>query len=168
MIATRSEACTRASPECRRSGASCCSASRSATRISLMSTPTGMTCKRCSRTSRSGWTSTATLSAFADEAYADTRHWGVEGSELGDRRRALEQYLFHLLELARSGKEHSAVAHDVLQRKFMPFGNAIWRARGGEKFAFAAGAGNTILDDVQMRAFVSEQVHAHPPLRRAP
>ena len=99
-------------------------------------------------------------SAFAVEGYADSRLWGVAGADLGERRRSLEEYLFHALELARSGKDDSAAAHDVLSRKFMPFGNAIWRARGGEKFDFAAGGGNTILDDVQMRAFVSEQVHA--------
>lgn len=97
---------------------------------------------------------------FAVEGYADTRQWAVDGSSRNERRRHLQDYLFHVLELAQSGPGEAAVARDVLERRFMAFGNAIWRARGGEKFDFLAGAGNTIVDDVVMRRFVSEQVHA--------
>ena len=105
------------------------------------------------------WTTVdRTTDWFGVEGYADSRLWGVEGSSRAERRRHLEDYLFHVLELAQSGP--ATAARDMLERKLLPLGNAIYRARGGEKFGFAAGAGNTILDDVQMRQFVSEQVHA--------
>jgi hypothetical protein len=94
------------------------------------------------------------------EVYADTRLWGVHGSSLNERRHHLEDYVFHMLELARTGPEEVAAAGRLLEEKFLPLGNAIWRARGGEPFAFAAGAGNTIVDDETMRRFVSEQVYA--------
>lgn len=97
---------------------------------------------------------------FGVEGYADTRNWAVEGSSRNDRRRHLADYLFHVLDLARSGPDDVAKAREVLEQTFMPLGNAIWRARGGEQFGFAAGGGNTVVDDVTMRSFVSEQVLA--------
>jgi hypothetical protein len=97
-------------------------------------------------------------SGFGLEVYPDTRLWAVEGSSRGERRRRLEEYLFHVNQLAESGPD--TVARDVLARKSFPMANAIWRAGGGEPFGFAAGAGNTVVDDVNMRQFVSEQVHA--------
>lgn len=99
---------------------------------------------------------------FGVQAYPDARLWGVGASSRNERRRHLDDYMFHLLELARSGPASTAVARDVLERKFLPLGNAVWRALGGEQVpnAFSGGSGNTIIDDVQMRQFVSEQVHA--------
>jgi hypothetical protein len=98
------------------------------------------------------------VSGFGIEVYADTRMWAVEGSSRGERRRHLEEYLFHVNELAESGPYD--VARDVLARTSFPMANAIWRARGGDPFGFTSGAGNTIVDDVTMRQFVSEQVLA--------
>lgn len=97
-------------------------------------------------------------SGFGIEVYPDTRLWAVEGSNRGERRRRLEEYLFHVNELAESGPDNTA--RNVLARKSFPMANAIWRARGGDPFGFASGAGNTVVDDVTMRQFVSEQVHA--------
>jgi hypothetical protein len=97
-------------------------------------------------------------SGFGIEVYPDTRMWAVEGSSRGERRRHLEEYLFHVNELAESGPYD--VARDVLARKSFPMGNAIWRARGGDPSGFTTGAGNTIVDDVTMRQFVSEQTLA--------
>jgi hypothetical protein len=95
---------------------------------------------------------------LAVESYPDTRLWGVPGSSRDERRRHLEDYIFHLLELVRTGPP--TVARDMFERKFLPFANAGWRARGGDKFDFVTGHGNTIVDDVTMRHFVSEQVYA--------
>jgi hypothetical protein len=95
---------------------------------------------------------------LAVENYPDTRLWGVPGSSRDERRRHLEDYLFHLLELVRSGPP--TVAQRVFEEKFLPLENGGWRARGGDQFEFVTGHGNTIVDDVTMRQFVSEQVYA--------
>ena len=68
--------------------------------------------------------------------------------------------MFHLLELVRSGPITVQTARSFFERKILPLANAGWRARGGEYFDFVTGHGNTILDDVRMRQFVSEQVYA--------
>lgn len=97
---------------------------------------------------------------IAVESYADSRLWAPVGSSLPARDRHLEAYVFHLLELVRSGPITVQTARSFFERKFLPLANAGWRARGGEYFDFVTGHGNTILDDVRMRQFVSEQVYA--------
>lgn len=97
---------------------------------------------------------------FAVENYADTRLWGVPESSRAERRRHLEDYIFHVLELARTGPVSVDTARDVLERKFLPLVNAGWRARGGDQFEWVTGHGNTIVDEATMKHFVSEQVHA--------
>ena len=97
---------------------------------------------------------------IAVESYPDSRLWAPVGSSLLARERHLQAYLFHLLELVRSGPSTVRTARSFFERKFLPLANSGWRARGGEHFDFVTGHGNTILGDVQMRHFVSEQVYA--------
>jgi hypothetical protein len=97
---------------------------------------------------------------IAVESYADSRLWAPPRSSLAARASHLEAYVFHPLELLRSGPPEARVARSFFERKFLPLANAGWRARGGEQFGFVTGHGNTILNDVQMRRFVSEQVYA--------
>ena len=97
---------------------------------------------------------------FAVESYGDTRLWGEPGSSRNQRRRHLEDYIFHVMELARTGPESVETARQVLERKFLPLLNAGWRARGGDRFQWVTGHGNTIVDEATMNHFVSEQVHA--------
>jgi hypothetical protein len=97
---------------------------------------------------------------LAFEALPDVRHWGVPGTSRDQRRRKLEEYLFHPLDLVRSGPASVAAARKVFERAYLPLGNSIWRARGGEQFQFVTGAGNTIVDAETMKHFVSEQVYA--------
>jgi hypothetical protein len=97
---------------------------------------------------------------IAVESYADSRMWAPPRSTLSARADHLEAYVFHDLELLRSAPREARVARSFFERKFLPLANGGWRARGGEQFDFVTGHGNTILDDVQMRQFVSEQVYA--------
>lgn len=97
---------------------------------------------------------------LAVESYGDTRLWGVPDSPRAQRRLHLQDYIFHVIELARSGGANSEIAYDVLHRKFLPLMNAGWRARGGDQFQWATGHGNTIVDEDTMKHFVSEQVYA--------
>ena len=97
---------------------------------------------------------------IAVENYPDTRLWAPPRSTLLQRSSHLEAYIFHLLELARSGASSARIAKRMFERKFLPLVNGGWRARGGDQFAYVTGHGNTIVTDVQMRQFVSEQVYA--------
>jgi hypothetical protein len=97
---------------------------------------------------------------LAVEAYPDVRNWGVSGSSPAERRRHLEDYLFHVLELVRSGPTDVDVARAFMERAYLPLANGGYRARGGDQFAFVTGHGNTIVDAETMQHFVSEQVHA--------
>ena len=97
---------------------------------------------------------------IAVESYPDSRLWAPVGSSLIARDRHLEAYIFHLLELVRSGPSSVETARRFFERKFLPLANSGWRARGGEHFDFVTGHGNTIRERVQMRQFVSEQVYA--------
>ena len=51
------------------------------------------------------------------EAYADTRNHGVPGSTLEERRSHLEDYVFHLRELARAGGRHTTTVDRFLRRR---------------------------------------------------
>jgi hypothetical protein len=97
---------------------------------------------------------------FAVETYPDVRYWGVPGSSRNDRSRHLAGYVFHVLDLARSGPGSVGAARAFLERTYLPLLNSGWRARGGDQFEFVTGHGNTIVDADTMRHFVSEQVLA--------
>ena len=93
------------------------------------------------------------------EAYPDVRNWGVPGSSRGERRRALEEYSFHLLELVRDAPGDVSAARELFERAYLPLANGGYRARGGEQFFFRTGHGQTMVDATTMQHFVSEQVH---------
>jgi hypothetical protein len=97
---------------------------------------------------------------FASETYPDVRYWGVPGSSLNERWRHLADYVFHVLDVARSGPASVETARTFLERTYLPLLNSGWRARGGDQFQFVTGHGNTIVDGETMRHFVSEQVLA--------
>lgn len=97
---------------------------------------------------------------FAVETYPDVRYWGVPDSSRNERWRHLADYVFHMLDLARSGPTSVEAARTFLERTYLPLLNGGWRARGGDQFQFVTGHGNTIVDDETMRHFVSEQVLA--------
>jgi hypothetical protein len=97
---------------------------------------------------------------LAVETYPDVRNWGVPGSSRGERRRALEEYVFHLLELVREAPSGVTAARELFERAYLPLVNGGYRARGGEQFQFVTGHGQTIVDATTMQHFVSEQVHA--------
>ena len=94
------------------------------------------------------------------EAYPDVRNWGVPGSSAAERQRALEEYVFHLLELVRNAPAQADAARHLFERAYLPLVNGGYRARGGEQFDFVTGHGNTIVDATTMQHFVSEQVRA--------
>ena len=93
------------------------------------------------------------------ESYPDVRNWGVRGSSRGERRRSLEEYSFHLLELVRDAPGNVSAARELFERAYLPLANAGYRARGGEQFLFRTGHGQTMVDATTMQHFVSEQVH---------
>jgi hypothetical protein len=95
------------------------------------------------------------------EAYPDVRYWGVPGSSRNERRRHLEEYSFHLLELVRAAPQRLVrEARELFERAYLPLANGGYRARGGEKFQFVTGHGQTMVDATTMQQFVSEQVYA--------
>jgi hypothetical protein len=94
------------------------------------------------------------------EAYADTRNHGVPGSTLEQRRSHLEDYVFHLLELAKAGGRHSTTVDRFLNDAFVPFVNGGgYVALGGDAFDFTTGHGNTEVSVDQMMRFASEQIY---------
>lgn len=97
---------------------------------------------------------------FAVETYPDVRYWGVPGSSRNERTRHLAEYVFHVLDLARSGPASADAARTLLERTYLPLLNSGWRARGGDQFQFVTGHGNTIVDIATMESFISEQVYA--------
>jgi hypothetical protein len=97
---------------------------------------------------------------FAVETYPDLRYWGVPGSSRNDRVRHLDDYIFHVLDLARNGPTSVDAARTFLERTYLPLLNGGWRARGGDQFEFVTGHGNTIVDARTMQEFVSEQIYA--------
>jgi hypothetical protein len=97
---------------------------------------------------------------LAREAYPDVRLWAPPGSSRNERRRHLEDYIFHLLELARSGPPSVETARAYLEQAYVPLVNGGYRARGGDQFNFTTGHGNTIVSTDEMLHFVSEQVYA--------
>lgn len=99
------------------------------------------------------------------EVYADMRFWGVAGSSRNDRTRHLTQYMEHLMNLVDAGPDGISPARALLERAYMPLGNATWPARGPGApdpcvIAFSCGHGWTMMPLEAMLNFVSEQVYA--------
>jgi hypothetical protein len=99
------------------------------------------------------WTEAGGYSRFwAQEVYGDVRSWGVPGEPLMTRARHQIEYLLHPLVLAEAGGESSAAARALLREQYVSLASAAWRWR--------TGFGNTDVDDMMMRRYLSEQVHA--------
>jgi hypothetical protein len=94
------------------------------------------------------------------EVYADTRYHSVPGSSRDERRRHLEDYQEHVIELAEAGPESIAPAREFLRRAYTPLLNGGFEALGGDEFEFTTGHGNTQVSPEQMMSFVAEQVYA--------
>lgn len=93
------------------------------------------------------------------EAYADARYHGVPDSSRTKRRRHLEQYLFHMADLAAAAPKEATAAKDVLRDTYMTLGNATWKAQGPID-NFRGGHGWTQFPVEDMLHFLSEQVYA--------
>jgi len=93
------------------------------------------------------------------EAYPDARAHGVPESTRTKRRRQMEQYLFHMVDLAAAAPKEASVAKKVLGETSMTLGNATWAAIGPTP-DFSGGHGWTLFPLEDMLHFLSEQVYA--------
>lgn len=105
------------------------------------------------------------ISVLTKEVYPDMRFWGVAGSSRNDRARHLTQYMEHVMNLVDAGPAEIGAARALLERAYMPLGNATWAAKGPGApdpcaIAFSCGHGWTMMPLEAMLAFVSEQVYA--------
>jgi hypothetical protein len=96
---------------------------------------------------------------MSKEAYPDARYHGVPDSTRTKRRRHMEQYLFHMADLASAAPKEAAVAKKVLSETYMTLGSASW-ATPGPIDSFFASHGWTLFPLEDMLHFVSEQVYA--------
>jgi hypothetical protein len=94
------------------------------------------------------------------EVYADTRFHSVPGTSRDERRRHLEAYQQHLLELVEAGPDTVETARSFLRETYLPLANAGYVALGGDAFDFVTAHGNTQVDAERMMHFVSEEVYA--------
>lgn len=93
------------------------------------------------------------------EAYPDARKHGVPDSTRTKRRRQMEQYLFHMADLAAVAPKEASVAKEFLRDTYMTLGSATWAALGPRE-NFRIGHGWTLFPLEDMLHFVSEQVYA--------
>jgi hypothetical protein len=93
------------------------------------------------------------------EAYPDARAHGVPDSTRTKRRRQMEQYLFHMADLAAAAPKEASVAKEFLRDTYMTLGNATWAAMGPTP-DFSGGHGWTLFPLEDMLHFLSEQVYA--------
>jgi hypothetical protein len=93
------------------------------------------------------------------EAYPDARNHGVPDSTRTKRRRQMEQYLFHMADLAADAPKEASVAKNFLRDTYMTMGSASW-ATGGPLDDGRTGHGWTLFPLEDMLHFVSEQVYA--------
>ena len=94
----------------------------------------------------------AYVSDWSQEVYGDFRRYAVPGAPITLRRDYLNEYLEHLLVLARAGPPTIELARGFLQTAFSPVANAAWQ--------YESGYGWTFVPFDQMQAFVSAQVYA--------
>lgn len=93
------------------------------------------------------------------EAYPDARNHGVPDSTRTKRLRHMQQYLFHMADLAAAAPKEASKAKEVLRDTYMTLGHATWQAQGPLD-NFARGHGWTMFPAEDMLHFVSEQVYA--------
>jgi hypothetical protein len=94
----------------------------------------------------------AYVDVFAQEVYASALNWGVAGVPLARRAEYLNDYFFHVTELAEDGPGEIEAARTFLRRTYLPLANASWPHPG---------IGDTHLISAEtMGHFVSTQVYA--------
>jgi hypothetical protein len=89
---------------------------------------------------------------FAEEVYPSPLTWGVPGTSLEERRDHLDDYLFHMLELASRAPDTASLGGAFLGGAYVPLANAAWPHE-------AIGKTNAVSAET-MSAFVSAQVDA--------
>ena len=97
---------------------------------------------------------------WAQETYADSRNWGVDGSALADRTAHLEDYFQHGELFAQADRKASAAARDFIASTYTPVGNSAYAWTAPELNAGGIGFGFTNLDLPLMQNFVSSQTYA--------
>jgi hypothetical protein len=97
---------------------------------------------------------------WAQETYADSRSWGVDGSALADRTAHLEDYFQHGELFAQADRKVSAAARDFIASTYTPVGNSAYAWTAPELNAGGIGFGFTNLDLPLMQNFVSSQTYA--------
>jgi HYR domain-containing protein len=91
---------------------------------------------------------------WGQEAYADTRLWGVDGADTASRRSYLNDYLQHAFALAEAGPGSVSAARSFLERAYTPMANAAWPK------TVDSGFGDTNVDVSVMESFVAAQTDA--------
>ncbi len=94
------------------------------------------------------------------EAYPDARKHGVPDSTRTKRRRHMEQYLFHMADLAAAAPKEATAAKEFLRDTYMTLGNATWKASGTDRQLPQAGTAGRMFPAEDMLHFLSEQVYA--------
>jgi len=95
---------------------------------------------------------------WAQETYADSRAWGVDGTSLAERTASLNDYFMFGRRLAAA--TGAVAARAFFTQAYTPLGNASWKQPAPSP-AFGPGFGETdTLTADQMRGFISGQVSA--------
>jgi hypothetical protein len=96
------------------------------------------------------------------EVYADSRYWGTPDTSRNERSRHLQEYFFHVPELAEAGPESVATARSYLRESFVPLVNGTWAALGPDRFVplFCCGHGETMLPIDRFLTYVTEELFA--------
>lgn len=96
------------------------------------------------------------------EVYSDTRLWGPPDSPLAKRAHHLQQYQFHVAELAEHAPPSADRARRYLRNAFLPLTNGTWMARGPDPFTplFCCGHGQTLRDVDHFLHYVTEELYA--------
>jgi hypothetical protein len=95
---------------------------------------------------------------WAQEAYADSRAWGVDGASLADRTAYLNDYFMHGRRLAAGDGDAAALA--FFEHAYTPIGNASWKQPAPTP-VFGPGYGETDnLTAAAMKSFISAQTYA--------
>jgi hypothetical protein len=99
------------------------------------------------------WTDmSAYVADWSQEVYGDVRNVDVPGAPVQTRRDYLNDYLQHVIVVARAGPPTIAAAHGFLESAYSPLANAAWQ--------WASGYGWTMVPFDQMAGFVSVQTYA--------
>src|SRR5262249_44390741 len=95
---------------------------------------------------------------WGEEAYADSRAWGVDGASLEDRTAYLNDYFMHGRRLAAGDGDAAALA--FFGHAYTPIGNASWK-QSAPNPVFGPGFGQTgNLTAAEMKSFISAQTYA--------